>query len=95
MSLWLVVTKSLPYALAPTRPDTALALNPNNPVALLVKAEERRAKLVALSSIGGEKAKGAEDDGRDGRSNTLSRLPEAKESGDEPLGERENLRGEI
>jgi hypothetical protein len=23
MSLWLVLTKSLPYALAPTRPDTA------------------------------------------------------------------------
>lgn len=95
MSLWLVLTKSLPYALAPTRPDAALALNANNPVALLVKAEERRAKLVALTSIGVEKARGTEDDGREQRSNMLSRLPEAKESGDEPLGERENLRGEI
>ncbi len=32
---------------------------------------------------------------REERSNTISSLPEAKESGDEPLGERENLRGEI
>ena len=94
MFLWLVLTKSLPYALAPNSPDTALALNPNNPVALLAKAEEHRAKLVALTSIGLEKPKGTEDDGREERSNTLSRLPKAKESEAEPL-ERETLRGEI
>ncbi len=63
MSLWLVLTKSLPYALAPTRTNAALALNPNNPVALLIKAEERRAKLVALTTIGAEKAKETGDDG--------------------------------
>jgi hypothetical protein len=94
MFLWLVLTKSLPYALAPNSPDTALALNPNNPVALLVKAEEHRAKLVALTNFGVEKPKGMEDGGREERFNTLSRLPEAKESGGEPL-ERETLRGEI
>ena len=93
ISLWLVLTKSLPYALAPTRADAALALNPNNPVALLVKAEEHRAKLISLVSIGAERAKGTEDERREERSNTLSTLPEARE--DEPLGESENLRAEI
>ena len=84
MFLWLVLTKSLPYALAPNSPDTALALNPNNPVALLVKAEEHRAKLVALTNFGVEKPKRTEDGVREERSNTLSRLPEAKESVDLP-----------
>lgn len=93
VSLWLVLTKSLPYALATRRPDAALALNPNNPVALLAKAEERRAKLVALSSFGLEKVKGTQDDARGERSDTLSSLPEAKEGGDD--GERESLRAEI
>jgi hypothetical protein len=93
MSLWLVLTKSLPYALAPTRADAALTLNPNNPVALLVKAEERRTKLIALASIGAEKAKGTADDVRGERSDTLSNLPEAQES--EPLGAIESLRAEI
>ncbi len=95
VSLWLVLTKSLPYALAPTRPDAALALNPNNPVALIVKAEELRGRLVEITSIGAEKTKGTEVDGHEERADTISDLPEAKESGDEPLGEREILRGEI
>ncbi len=95
VSLWLILTKSLPYALAPTHPDAALALNPNNPVALLVKAEELRVKLVALTSIGAEKTRGSEDDGHEERATALSSLPVAKESGDEPFGEREILRGEI
>ena len=47
----LVLTKSLPYALALSAPDLALALNPNNPVALIAKAELVRAQLL--------KAKGA------------------------------------
>ncbi len=95
VSLWLVLTKSLPYALAPGGPDAALALNPNNPVALLVKAEQLRGRLVEITSIGAEKTKGTEEVGREERANTLSNLPEAKESGDEPLGEREILRGQI
>ena len=94
MSLWLVITKSLPYALAPVQPDAALAFNPNNPMALLSKAEKRREKLVAITGIGAEKASGPEETRREERSNTLSSLPEAKESGTE-LGEREDLREEI
>ena len=69
--LWLVLTKSLPYALAPEQPDAALALNPNNPSALLSKAEERRTKLVAITGIGAEKANGPEDAKREERSRCL------------------------
>ena len=92
--LWIVLTGSLPYALAPTQPNAALALNPNNPVALLRKAEERRTKLVAITGIGAEKPNGTEDAKREERSNTLSTLPEAKGSENE-LREREDLREEI
>ncbi len=92
--LWLVLTASLPYALAPTQPDAALALNPNNPLALLREADERRTKLVAITGIGAEKPNGTEDAKREERSNTLSTLPEAKGSENE-LREREDLREEI
>jgi len=44
--VWLVLTKSLPYALAPSAPDLALALNPDNPAALIAKAEIFRAQLL-------------------------------------------------
>ena len=47
-AIWAVLTKSLPYALAPTQPDLALALNSNNPVALATRAEELGAKLSVL-----------------------------------------------
>ncbi len=92
---WAVLTKSLPYALAPTSPNTALALDPNNPEALLVKAEELRTKLVALSSLGLEKTKEDQDESRDGQANTLSRLPRASEDGGDPYEGREALRAEI
>ena len=94
---WAVLTKSLPYALAPTRPDTALALNPNNPAALLVKAQELRAKLVALSSVEREKANEGEGERGDSQADTLSHLPKAHASEDaaEPFGEREVLRSAI
>ncbi len=94
MGLWLVLTKSLPYALAPTRPDAALALNPNNPAALLAKAEELRAKLVDISGVDPEKGRAAADAKREERSNTLLSLPEAKQ-GENELAEREDLRAEI
>ncbi len=50
-ALWVVVTKSLPYALAPSQPDTALALNPGNPAALIAQAEDLKKQLVALISV--------------------------------------------
>ncbi|MGO8781358.1 MAG: hypothetical protein ACLQKK_20980, partial [Rhodomicrobium sp.] len=37
---WLVVTKSLPFALAPAAPELALALDPNNPAALIARARQ-------------------------------------------------------
>lgn len=49
--LSLVLTKSLPYALATTDPDLALALNPNNPEALIAKAQMLRAELLTASEI--------------------------------------------
>lgn len=91
---WAVVTKSLPYALAPASPDIALALDPNNPEALLVKAEELRTKLVALASLEMEKTKEGEGESRDGTT-TLSHLPRASEDENDPSGERETLRTEI
>ena len=51
-AVWTILTKSLPYALAPTQPELALRLNPNNPVALVTKAEGLRNKLWALPSAG-------------------------------------------
>ena len=72
---WLVLTKSLPYALAPSAPDLALALNPNNPAALIAKAEMVRAQLL--------KAQGAFEQAKlpeDGlpKSDTIAYLPEAE-----------------
>ena len=44
---WAVLTGSLPYVLAAAEPELALTLNPNNPAALVSKAERLRAKLMA------------------------------------------------
>ena len=49
---WIVCTKSLPYALAPGAPGIALALNPNNPGALLGKAEHLRIALLDGMALG-------------------------------------------
>ncbi len=46
--LWLVLTTSLPAALAPTSPDLALVLNARTPAALVTKAEGLRRELLAL-----------------------------------------------
>ncbi len=96
LAAWLVAAKSLPFALAPAHPDTALALNPNNPAALLAKAEADRGKLLALLGGGAEAAKMREEEGAPGEAgNTLSLLPEVKDPAAEPSGERERLRAEI
>jgi hypothetical protein len=50
MSIWAILTKSLPYALGPTQPDLALKLNPNNPIALITKAELLRTKFIELAT---------------------------------------------
>ncbi len=92
--VWLVLTKSLPFALAPSAPDRALALNPNNPAALIAKARQIRARLLALSTTPPEAAGGGTSSGH---ANTIARLPEPKNGGSrpEPAGEREALRNEI
>ncbi len=95
-ALWLVLAKSLPYALAPKNPDAALALNSNNPAALVAKAEAVKRKLVAIIGAGAEAAKADQGEAAPkGNANTVSRLPEVRGASVEPAGERERLRGEI
>jgi hypothetical protein len=96
VALWLVLTKSLPYVLAPGAPDLALALNPNNPAALLAKAEAEKRKLLEILSATDEAPKTGREEGLfDGTANTLSRLPAVKGAAAEPLGEREKRRANI
>ncbi|MFZ1110237.1 MAG: hypothetical protein WAN43_18050 [Rhodomicrobium sp.] len=96
VALWLVLARSLPYALAPVAPDLALALNPNNPAALLAKAEAAKKKLLDILGAAEEAPKTGEAvSPSDGTADTLSRLPEVKGAAAEPVGEREKLRAQI
>ena len=61
MLFWLVLSKSLPYALAPSEPELALALNPNNPPALIAKAEKVHAELLAATGGQAESSLAAGD----------------------------------
>jgi hypothetical protein len=49
--IWLVLTTTLPYALAVNSPELALWLNPNNPTALLARAETLRSQLLQQISV--------------------------------------------
>ena len=86
---WLVLTKSLPYALAPSNPETALALNPNNPAALIAKAEKVHAQLLAATA-----AQTAPQDSDVPAGDTISNSPEA-DIPEEPRGELDRLRKEV
>ena len=90
--LWIVLTKSLPYALAAIEPDVALALNPSNPAALIAKAESLKQSLMGLANAATEKANAGED--KDSGQDTLAGLPQAKtgEGALDPSGERGKLR---
>ena len=91
----MVSTTSLPYALAPSFPDLALSLNPNNPVALLAKAEKARDQLLKLSGAT-EQAAPKENASGPVRADTIAHLPAASSEGElEPQDEREALRREI
>ena len=83
---WLVLSTSLPYALAPSEPEIALALNPNNPQALIAKAEKVHAQL--LAATGGQTESGlATGDANDNTVNA-SATPEGE-------GEIARLRKEV
>jgi hypothetical protein len=91
---WLVIAKSLPYALATSSPDLALALNSSNPAALIAKARRLRERLLVLVSIADQ----AKSDGGSGqRGDSIANLPEAVGSGSpqQPQDEREALQREI
>jgi hypothetical protein len=93
---WLVLTKSLPFALAPSSPDLALALNPSNPAALIAKAGQIRKELLAQSAPVPEQGGGEGTIPGSQPSAPVIRLPEAGGAGaDEPRKEREALQNEI
>lgn len=82
--LWLVLTTTLPYALATTSTATALWLNPNNPVALRVRAQELSSRLrknVNTERSGGNTPRGIDEQSdskseRDELSNEIRKLAE-------------------
>ncbi len=104
---WLVLTKSLPYVLATSDPDLALALNPNNPKALIAKAQQTREKLLSLMGMEGapstkEEQENASTDGegpeKEKRLSSIADLPKARpepEGNSEPKSVREDLRSQI
>jgi len=90
---WLVLTKSLPYALAPSSPEIALALNSNNPIALIAKAEQVHAQL--LRATGAFEQTGSQE-GDVPKRDTIDHLPEAKaDRAGEHAGELNGLRKEM
>ena len=91
--LSLVFTKSLPYALAPIDPNLALALNPDNPTALIAKAEKLRAELLMAGQLP-EKNRSAQAGLADMK--MIDRLPKAEGASlEDSQGELVRLRMEI
>ncbi len=84
--VWLIFTTTLPHALAETRPELALWLNSNNPVALLTTANKARTELLALSYPNENLAK------QRAATNTASNIHQDKE---DAAKVREKLRNEI
>ena len=90
---WLVLTKSLPYALASSSPEAALALNSSNPAALIAKAEILRTHL--LKEKGAFEQAGLEENGL-AKGGTIAHLPEAAlGSVAGPSGRFEDLRKKL
>ena len=86
--VWLILTSTLPYALAERSPETALWLNPHQPVALLALANKARAAMLKLANprMGGIPTAGTSTDGA-----TSADSPEMEAI----AGEREALRTQI
>jgi hypothetical protein len=96
MLAWLVLTKSLPFALATSSPDLALALNPANPDALIAKAQQIRSELIAQGSPVPEQSQGEGVAAASQRSDPIARSSKANDGGPgEPHKEREVLQNEI
>jgi hypothetical protein len=91
--VWLVLTKSLPYAVAPLNPDAALFLNAHNPTALMRKAERSREQVTRQG-----KATDTSRPEGDAAADTIALLPKAisanleSAEGDQDLKRRE-IRG--
>ena len=90
---WLVLTKSLPYALAPSAPDVALALNSGNPAALIAAAEELHARL--LMATGALEQAGPRESSVSSGDTTDNHTKAKADRVGEQAGELELLRKEI
>ena len=89
---WVVMAKSLPYAFARLSPDTALFLSPNNPAALMAKAERVRDKLLKASTPPSVSASQVSESAT---LNTIAKLPEDKSGGFREPSDRDALRKEV
>lgn len=91
---WLILAKSLPFALAPSDPDLALALNAHNPAALLAKARELRESV--LHSAPASESREAKETTAAPMHDRPSSLPGAERThaSDETTG-RQDLREQI
>jgi hypothetical protein len=92
--VWLVAAKSLPYALASRAPDSALALNSNNPEAIAAKAALARGRLQRFMGFPQTQTAQPVPGQRGTVSDTISALPEAG-PGLDAESERDGLREEI
>ena len=92
---WLVVTKSLPFALAPAAPELALALDPNNPAALIARARQIGKRILEQSAASSEAAEPKDSAAQ--QFDTIAGLPEAKSNvkNGEPDAKRAAMRQEI
>lgn len=92
---WLIVTKSLSYAVAERSPDLALWLDPRQPLALLERAERARTKLLKATSLDMDVTAStsgpAESTARSQGSGTAGALQDKRSAAEE----REALREEI
>ena len=88
---WVVLTKSLPYALATANPDLALVLNPNNPAALMAKAESVHTQLLQAKGVIEEAGSKKGDPAKSG---DIANLPKDK-GGSIPGPKLDDLRNEI
>jgi len=92
----LVVTKSLPYALASVAPELALKLDPSNAKALITLAERERDQLLALKRVEeSQEAPGASSSRPSQHPATEATEPAADETTDAQAEEVEALTAQI
>ena len=92
---WLVLAKSLSYAVAETSPEFALWLNPSQPHALLTLAERARAKLLKSIAADTEVTSSVDDAKEPADGDRASTRHGASREPQDTAMDRETLREEI